>query len=511
MMRYIAFVLLIGAAAALPGFAETAPIVEGPAGMAVPPGLRLVRSLGKIMVGVSERKLIVYDIGNPKAPLKTAEREFSAAIVDVRFVDGVLFVVLAKTEVTALAVDAAGALREYQAVAQQPAGAPASDSPAVPVAPVAENRPVASAASPETKNAGAEKTKQTIGRVAKVHRGTVLIEFDSAITIRPGDTLLVRSQGTETKLNMFSGREEQVISNAPIAVLEVRHVQGQRGVAELPRGDQANVGDTVELTDRPARTGTLYAPRVGYSKWLRATIRPFPNTGAVDFGSLTDIAFGYYWEFLHVQARVAPVGISVPHDVNAYNIHAVVAYQNDLAEFGIGGGYFSHKFEGDSEFDCDRAGYAVALSADGANGATRFNCNQQGPAFAQYLRLGSADGLHIRLSNTLAIDRGKFRFGYLEGSIDLPLTRSFNLFAAGGGSAGLKWGEAGMRTYLRGVGGSETLILTTGVGATSMRTTETFGRQQGSTSVGGVTLTEFNEGESSVGGLHIAVGLELRL
>lgn len=474
---------------------------------ALPAGVALWKVAGKLGVGAVDRRLVVFDLSDPKNPQKVSERELAGVIVDLRIVDGAVFAVVARTEAAAFQLGPAGQLAEFRASLPEAAAAAGGDKPAV----APEPKPSASAAP----SSAPSRNLQLAGKIAKVQRGTVLVDLDEGAAIRPGDALLVRTQRLDRKLNLFSGREEEAVSNAPVAVIEVRQVQGRQAVAELARGDQAEVGDTIEKTDRPLRGTPMFAPRVGYQSWAKATVRPFPNTGAIDFGSLTDIAAGYYWEFLHFQVRAAPVGISIPQAVKAVNAHALVSYQNDMAEFGIGGGYFSHVFEGTYSGECDQSGYGEVATArvDAASGTSRtaYDCKQAGPTFAQHLRLGSVDGLNLRVTNALAVDRGKFRFGYIEASGDLPLSRSLNLFVAGGGSAGLRWGEAGIRTYLRGVGGAETLILTTGLGATSMRSAEIFGRKQGTTDVGGVPVTEYSDGEKSVGGLHIAVGLEVRL
>lgn len=451
----------------------------------------LQRTVGKLLLGVTnDHHLLVYRLSEAGAWTEVSRRQLPGAVADLKIIESQVFAVLVRTEVAGFALSDGGQLSDLSAGPTPSAAAESAGKPAA--------------------AAHGAATRRLLGTVAKVERGTVLLDLDEAGLVRPGDAVLVRSQRHETKMNMFSGREEDVVSNAATAVLEVRQVEGKRAVAELARGDEASSGDTIEHTDKQPRSVTWFAPRTGYQQWLRATVRPFPNTGSIDFGSLTDLAFGYYWEFLHFQAKVAPYGLSIPHAVKAYNVHALLSYQNDVAEFGVGGGYFSHSFEGRYEYECTSSGYFAAASSDGSTPAPKINCKQSGPTFAQHLRLGSVDGLNLRITNSLAVDRGQFRFGYLDGAVDVPVSRSLNLYASGGGSTGLKWGEAGMRTFLRGVGGRDTLILTTGIGGTSMRTAEMFGGTEVKTDVGGVTVNDTQDRESSIGGLHIAVGLEWR-
>ncbi len=456
---------------------------------AVPAGLLMHRSEGKLLVGVTaDRKLVLYDLSDPAAPVKRAERELPGPIADLKLVDGVVFVTALRADVSTFSV-AGGHIEPWLPSA-------------------------IAAASPSGPTGVAAQAKVLLGKVATVSRGTALLELDEGANLRPGDAVLVRSQRTEQRMNLLSGKEENAVSNAPVAVLEVRQVQGSKAVAELARGDEVAPGDTIERTDRTSRGVAVFAPRSGYDMWARGIIRLFPNFGELDVGALTEISGGVYWEWLHVQARLSPIGISVPQAVHAYNAQVLVSYQNDLAEFGIGTGYFSHQFEGESSYDCTNSGYVSKTSSSLDSGGLevqKFKCSQQGPTVAQVLRLGAVDGLHLRLTNTLAIDSGQFRFGYLDGSLDIPINRNLNLYAAGGGSTGIAWGEGGMRTYLRGVGGRDTLILTTGVGGTSIRTVDLYGGTKSSYPAGGGQTVEYwTDRQHSVGGMHIAVGLEWR-
>ncbi len=484
-----------GSLCAWPAAADVPPAPAAEvAAVAVPAELVLHRVAGTLLVGATaDGKLVTYDISDPRTPQKRGERDLGGTIVDLRVTDGVVFAVVAEQRVQAFAVAEGGKLEAWRPVA------------------VASPNAVAPAAPPARAAASA-----VLGKVATAHGGSVLIELDSAGTLRPGDHVLIRSQSVETRLNLFSGKEEAAVTNAPVAVLEVRQVQGTRAIAELGRGDNASVGDTVEVTDRPASRSSIFAGRAGYDTWARATLRPMLNFGKVDVASVTELAFGYYWQFLHLQARVAPLGFSVPHGVDAANMQVIVSYSNDLFEFGLGTGYFRHEFQTLNDYDCSSNGFLTGsvASADSSGGAVhpqRFNCAQSGPTVVQHLRLGAIDGLNLRVTDTVTISSGQFRWGYLEGSLDIPLTRELNLYGAGGGTTGLGWGEVGMRTYLRGVGGHGTLILSTGIGGSSLRTSEIFGGElQTIPGRSGANSTSYINEQNSVGGLHIAVGLEYR-
>lgn len=463
---------------------------------AIPAGLTRHRIAGQLLVGATaEGKLVVYDLTDPQTPQKRFERQIDGRILDLKIADGLVFVVVGRHEVQAFSL-AGATLDPY--------------------------RPVAAAelAPDTTPSATAEGTaKMVVGRVSNVREGRLLIDLDGRGTVRPGDRLLVRSQQREVRLNLFSDREEEIVSNAAIAVIEVRQVQGNKAIADLGRGELADVGDSVEPTDRPANPAPWLAALVGHTGWVRATVRPMFNFGKVNVASLTDLSGGWYWNSLHLQARLSPFGASAPQTVHLTNFHVLAGYHNDVAEFAVGGGYFFNRFQARSEYQCEDGGIVALKDEAAGSGSTgavkeppRFTCRQAGPSVVQQLRLGSVDGINLRLTNSLAIDAGKFRFGYLEGSLDFPVARAINLYAAGGGSAGVKFGEVGTRTYFRGVGGRDTLILTTGIGGSTMRTNELFGGTVNSYDNGvGGTYSYVEDEERSVGGLHIAVGVELRL
>lgn len=486
-----------------PASTESAAAAAAPS---LPAGTRHWAMSGTTLVVVTARgSLAVFDARDPRNPQLRSERELEGEVIGLRLSEGVVFAVIARQQVEALAVTSDGKLAPWRPSAASP------DAPAPPTATVAASAaPVGTAVQAGTPVAGG-----VLGRVTKVQRGTVLLALDPGQSVKPGDAVLVRSQVRERRMNLFTNREEEVVSNAPLAVLEVRQVEGTQALAELDRGDEAHAGDTIERTDRRPRGAPWYAPRTGYSGWVRSTLRPFPNFGELAVGSLTDLAGGWYWGALHLQARLAPWAVSAPHTTQAYNLQVIASYQSDMAEFGIGTGYFSHNFEGTDEYDCSNSGYAssVAVAKDEASNSEVkvYTCRQAGPSVVQHLRLGSIDGLNVRITNTLAVDSGRFRFGYLDGSLDIPLSRTLNVFASGGGSTGMRWGEAGVRTYLRGVGGRDTLILTTGLGGSSFRTTKQFGGQVQQYDVGGgQKLTQLVDAERAVGGLHLAIGLEWR-
>ncbi len=471
---------------ALPVSAQMAAVPTPAVELAVPADVVAYRLLGALLVGTTRSgKLVTYDITHRDAPTRKSETDVGVPVAELRLADGVLLAVGKDNSVRAFLFGEDGA-----PIALRWGG-------------------------PTGVGAGAATVKKsTLGKVLEAKRGNLLIELEEGAAVVPGDILLVRSRSKDLKLNPFTGVEEEVASNAPSAVVEVIRVEGTRAVAELNRGDVAVPGDTVELNDHRREVSRSFPARGNYDHWFRATLRPMANIGVVDIASLTDLAWGYYGKWFHVQARISPVAISVPYGVDILNAHAIFAYSSDFAEFGLGGGYYRESWGATSIYasGCDvNSGITVAdVSVPGNDGivSQQKSCTKAGPSFVQYLRLGAVDGLSLRVTNTTVISDG-FRFGYFDGVLDIPITRTLNLYGLGGGSTTIVTGEFGVRTYLRGVGSHQTLILTTGVGGTSMRTSAMYNTQV--QNVYGTTTQSVVGGENQLAGPHFALGLEYRL
>ncbi len=482
-MRQQFFVLsLFATLLAAPAWAQ-APGVPAVVELAVPADVVTYRIVGALLVGTTRSgKLVTYDIANRAAPMRKSETDVGSPVAELRLADGVVLAVGKDNTIRAFLFGDDGA-----PIALRWGGSTAQGT--------------GPAATPR---------KGTLGKVLEAKRGNLLVELDEAASVVPGDVLLVRSRGKELKLNPFTGLEEETATNAPTAVVEVIRVEGTRVVAELNRGDVAVAGDTVELNEHRREVSRAFPSRGDYQHWFRATLRPMANIGTIDIASLTDLAWGYYGKWYHFQVRLAPLGLSVPHAVDVVNAHAIFSWSSDFAEFGLGGGYFRESWGGASSYSCDTSlgmTYDAVPNVNGY-GTQQVTCSKAGPSFVQYLRLGAVDGVNLRFTNTTVISGG-FRFGFFEGNLDIPITRTLNLYGLGGGSTSTAIGEFGVRTYLHGVGGHQTIVLTTGVGYSGLLTSSTYETtlqnvyDTGSSSVIG--------GNNKLGGPHFAVGVEYRL
>ena len=481
-MRLSSFLPALLLLVASPLLAQAPAPVSAPASteLAIPPDVVSFRMLGKLLIGVTRSgKLVAYDATDRAAPVRKSETDVGGKVTELRVADGIVLAVTADNRLHAFLFGDDGAATALQlGTASTVAATPAPRGPAL------------------------------LGKVVEARRGSVLIEFDAPDMVVPGDKLLVRSQGKELRLNLMTGQEEAMASNAATALVEVTRVDGRRAVADMHRGDVAAVGDTVQAGEKAEPTSMAFPHRGDFHQWARATVRPMLNTAnALDVATLTDIAWGYYRDWYHVQVRIQPFTVSVPHAVDFLNLHAIAAYSSDFAEFGVGFGYFRQSTGATSVYGCNQT-YAIAAPSIDSTGNTVSNlttCTASGPSFVQHLRLGAVDGFNIRLTNTTLISSG-FHFGYFDGSMDIPVSRLLNLYLQAGGSTGFGFGEFGVRTYFRGVGGKETLILTTGVGGTGLTTSQMF---NATTSTIG-NYTDTYGGYNWLVGPHFAVGVEYR-
>lgn len=471
MLRILTLALLLFSLSAL---AQT-PTPE----LTVPPDVLGYRMVGNLLVGVTRSgKIVSYDVTNRANPLRRAEVDAGAKVLELRLVDGIVLAICEDKRVRAFVFQDDGTAQALQLGAGQGTATPS------------------------------RKLPQILGKIVEARRGNVLIELNDVEAVVPGDRLVVRSRTPEERLNLLTGTEEAIATNATTALVEVTQVDGKRAVAELNRGDLAVPGDTVELGEKTQEISRSFPRRGDFKQWARLTIRPMANIGAIDIASLTDLGWGYYGSWFHVQVRIQPLGISIPRTVDALNAHGIFSWSGDFAEFGIGFGYFRETIGVTSSYECG-AGSVLNDTPRTTGGIISNNssCTKQGFSFVQHVRLGSLDGLNLRATNTTVISDG-FRWGLFDASLDIPLTRTLNLYFGGGASNAVRYGEFGIRTYLRGIGGRDTVILSTGLGGTGLTTAGVY--NSALVDLGGSGVKSTSGGETTLSGPHFAIGAEYR-
>ena len=311
------------------------------------------------------------------------------------------------------------------------------------------------------------------GRVVGVHRGVVTIEGGTSVGFRVGDHVKLLPLG-----ELGSGTGED--PTRPLAIVALTRVDDTQSTALLGRGDTAEVGSVVEETGEDT-SGAIVGPHTPPFHWrLAATARPFValNDSTTTAGALMDGRVDYYFSNLplRLEAGLAPLGLVVggTEQHNPAIAFLDVAFSTTYFEFGLGAGFSS------------LANSSACTALAPCSGA------QQLDAVAPVLvfRFGALDGLNLTGTYAPAWSGSRFDASRaIEAAVNIPLARRLTLYLEGGGGTGFDYGEVGMRTYLFGLGGPGTLILSGGVG--------------------GAAITDGISEEP--GGVAVSLGIETRL
>lgn len=363
-----------------------------------------------------------------------------------------------------------------------------SSGTTVPVTPVLVN-PSAAATQSGARSApppAAEPRRAVVSaKVVSVRGGWVAIAAEGPI--RPGDRFVIRSQALVSITDPTSGQTVRQPSGEAMGMFAVQRISGTNASGPLPRGTVAHVGDLAEPSEGPLVEPKV-APRLWYGMGrIATTLRPFliVNSG-IGFGLLADILGEYYFKFpLKLGVQVAPLGMSVRGTTGvASEVRARIAFSSSYFEVGIDPGAELHRF-GDSQFSL---GYS--------------------------LRLGSLDGLNLLFQNAYvlvprdATDSSsvtRFSFSSIQGEVNIPVARRFNLHLTGGGSSSWAYGTVGLKYFVRGGGGPGSLILSSGLGGAWVQDSCTYvaGRTDSSVCL--------QSGQQGGAGPTITVGLDARL
>lgn len=335
------------------------------------------------------------------------------------------------------------------------------------------------------------------GRVLGVKDGTVVIEGGTAAGFHVGEHVRIRRPGKLSAADAVAKAAGMSAEGSVSAVVSLERVEGDRSVAQLGRGDSAEVGDVIEATGEPT-TASIVAPgAVPFSWRLQFALRPFVNLNSSSnaVGLLTDAMVSYYFAEapVRVEAGIQPLGLAAGGGSQHNPLIAVadVAYTDTYFELGIGTGFALLQPVPGVCFAT--GGFTNNNACNQSNGSTEAD-----PLVVETLRLGALDGLNVSGMAAIGSSSGTFSSsgsagGFVVRSVraelNLPVATHFSLYLAGGGASNTyAYGELGARTYLNGVGGPGTLIVSGGLGGAGL-----------------------SDGSQSLSGLSLALGFELRL
>jgi len=317
------------------------------------------------------------------------------------------------------------------------------------------------------------------GRVLAVRDGTAVIEGGSAAGFYMGEHVKIVSRAHLSPQDQLAEQQGLVAVGTTTAVVALERVEPNRSVAHLGRGDEAQAEDEVSGTSEPISESVIGPRWIPFEWRVSFALRPFLDTSDSSnaVGLLTDAMVAYYFAGapLRIEAGVEPLGLAAGGGAQHNPAVAVVdlAFTSPFFEFGIGTG-FSVLAQGVTNYE---------------TGAVTPTGSQVDPLIVEVLRIGQIDGLNLIWHSAIASTSGQgFQFRAAETDLNLPITTRLTIFLDGAGGNGYGFGDLGIRTYLGGVGGPGTTILSLGLG-------------------GAIIM----DGVKSLGGPSLLLGAEFRL
>ncbi|HEX6244585.1 MAG TPA: hypothetical protein VFZ61_26885 [Polyangiales bacterium] len=277
-------------------------------------------------------------------------------------------------------------------------------------------------------------------------RGDVVAQSGLELTISLGteDGLKI---GDSVEFYTESGDNHQ---ETPLAVGEVVRASRDDAQVQVGLGERVPNAAAARPTTRHKTRSLVAPPRAGGVMLLEGGVVPYLPIGALGVGALANLAFTYLGERpFYLRAEIAPAGGVIASGTNGvvFAAHALGGYDHTFFAVGVGVGLLlgSHSILAD---DYEAYGTDAVFS------------------FKQSMRLGTRDGLNLRVDTSFALADRQWHFAYTEGSGQIPLgSRTWLILSGGGGEVGrFVHGSLGLRRMVRGNGGSGSLFVKPSVG-----------------------------------------------
>jgi hypothetical protein len=312
-----------------------------------------------------------------------------------------------------------------------------SDEPA-PVPPPSKT-PLAEGASPARDGTAADAEAAWEGRVVRLLPGEVVVDMGLDEGLRQGDRIefVVVSH---VDVGGERAEEREVAAVGVVNAVSERFARVALGI-----GERVPLGAVARTVDAPPTARRAAPPRLGGLWHAGFMLRPFLALDDYGGGFLADASVGYRFETeFHLEAVLSPLAYGTAEgkpSVVPLSAFVKASYDGDVFELGLGLG-------GETVKD-------TPLGIESGSGIL----------FVQQLRLGALDGLSLDMQSHAVLFHSRFEFSGLVGRGQIPVGRRFWLvFAGGGGSAGYGYGEAGVRTLLRGNGDRGSFFLSGTIG-----------------------------------------------
>jgi hypothetical protein len=311
------------------------------------------------------------------------------------------------------------------------------------------------------------------GTVVAAKDGVVVIQGGTKDGFALGRNVAIYSHTRISEKDKLAREAGMKTPGLLVAVVRLERVEEDRSLAAYGRGDDPKPGDRVVVTDE-STTASLSGPRTIPFEWrLGLAIRPFLGVGTTGypFGMLTDVSVGYYLQDLpfRVEVGLVPIGFVVGGDVpyNPINFEATVAFYSQFFEVGLGGGFAS------SIVPASPLG-PQALVTEGT--------------IDQSLRIGALDGVNFTWNSAIGFGTNSFELSSLRMQLNFPVATRLTLGFEGGAGPAYAYGDVVLRTYLGGMGGPGTFILSGGIGGAGAIDTTNSGMFSSTTSAAGPSL-----------------------
>lgn len=280
------------------------------------------------------------------------------------------------------------------------------------------------------------------GEVLAVHDLTATISVGAREGVTPGSHILFIGQAVNPGDPFAKGTSENVIG-------EVMNVTEDAALVSLGLLESVAVGQQVEVTARRTSARRLAPPRPPVTLIMEGGLRPFLPIKRVSIGAFADLAVTYLPSIpMFVRAELLPAGgrIGAGSDAGALGGLLSVGYDQRYIAIGLGAGILYHRDTVDTAADND----SVSLGA----ARPRFQ-------FAQLLRAGARDGLHLSVKTAFALASERWRLASLTVAGQIPIGTRIALAPriVVAPNAGVFLAEAGVRLLVRGDGGHGSLFL----------------------------------------------------
>jgi hypothetical protein len=389
--------------------------------------------------------LLVVDVTNPADPQALEVRAVEGGLERVFLVGGKPWVQTKAggASVFTMAIPVKEApVAGAGAVKEEPPGPPTEPGP--PVEPPPETDETAEPAEP---------VEVPDGQVLSVEGREVVIDRGKKDGVREGYVVRFYEKGD---------LDGEVPNSTPMAAGVVTAVAEARATVRMDLNTRAQEGAIARTSREFFRQTT--PPRVaGVSEYI-VNVRPGVPLGELGVFMVSDALFVHRFEIpMAVEVGLSPLGLGATTEGSAATVaaHAILSYDHQLFQVGLGGGVASAGVQPDAPLEID----SLDEAPDGGIA----------PVLLLYGRLGSRDALNLTLRTSLLGLSTGFELGGFDGQIMAPVPSIIEdawLVARGSfQTTGYGYGELGLRMLLAGTGHKGSFFVTPVIGGAAISQT----------------------------------------